>query len=327
MNLLFQIQQVITYQLIGVLSKVMQVKNNSQRKLLFDFFQAEEQRREKETEIQSLKANAEKAAEETLNQAKKSADSKRQKENEALNRAKAEISEALTVYQKLESTLSDFTRPKHQLNMDYDPLERLREIKAKLEEAQANFLLKTLEGNNSAYACASNAIQLGRKILQTIEYYHQAKFDASSSIQETRSEWQSLQNRESVRYVQSELSTVQNQVNLAEQHFQTDTLSDYHQALEISRQVSSRISELTRLADQRETEHQRKISKIEKGIGYGFLYGLLGSLAGWPGACVGGCVGCIAGNSDAGAIIGIIIGASLGFIIGFVSCLADYLKE
>jgi hypothetical protein len=80
MNVLFQAQQVITYQLIGVLSKVLQVKTNSQRKLFLDFFQAEEQRRQEETEIQSRRTNAEKATEEALNQAKESADSKRQGE-------------------------------------------------------------------------------------------------------------------------------------------------------------------------------------------------------------------------------------------------------
>ena len=65
-----------------------------QKKLLEVFFQAEEQRSQKEPEIQSRKAKAEKAAEDALNQARASADSRRQEEIEALNQAKAEIDEA-----------------------------------------------------------------------------------------------------------------------------------------------------------------------------------------------------------------------------------------
>jgi len=123
-NVLFQLEQVILYQLVSVLSKVKQIKTNSQRKLLLDFFQSEEKRKQKETEIKSSKANAERVSEETLNQAKKSAASNRQQGNSVLNQAKTEINKALNVYQKFESNLSDFNRPKHQLNMDYDPIER-----------------------------------------------------------------------------------------------------------------------------------------------------------------------------------------------------------
>jgi len=254
-------------------SKVMQVKNNSQRKLLLDFFQAEEQRRQKE---------------ETLNRAKT------QKE-EALNQAKTEINEALTVYQKLESNLLGFTRPKHQLDIYDDRIERVKKVKEKLLlDAQANFL-------ESADAYASNVTQLGREILQKIEDYRQAKSDASSSIQQMRSEWQNLNNRKSVKYIKSELSTLQNQLNSAEQHFEADTISDYRQFLEISRQVSSRISELTRLADQRGEEHQRKIPKLRKGIGYGVSIGILLAFAGAP----------------FGVVKGTIIGAIFGFILGF----------
>jgi hypothetical protein len=282
MNVLFQVKQVITYQLIGVLSKVMQVKNNSQRKLLYDFFQAEEQRRQKE---------------------------------EALNRAKTEINEALTVYYKLESDLSGYTRPKYQLNIDDDRIERLRKIKEKLlENAQANFI-------ESADAYASNVKQLGREILQKIEDYRQAKSDASSSIQETRSEWQSLQNRENVRYVQSELSTVQNQLNLAEQHFQADTISDYRQTLEISRQVSSEISELTRLLEQRKSERQKRISARNKGIGLGFVLAIPGFILGFIAGLFPGCIVWIATKSEEAGehVIGgvSIAGAIIGFFVGF----------
>lgn len=235
MNVILQVQQVITYQLIGVLSKVMQVKNNSQRKLLYDFFQAEEQRRQKE---------------------------------EAFNRAKAEMSEALGVYYKLESNLSGFTRPKHQLNINDNRIERLREMKKKLlENAQANFL-------ESADAYASNVKQLGRDILQKIEDYRQAKSDVSGFIQKVRSELHSLETLNTAKYIRLELETVQNQLNLAEQHFQADTLSDYRQALEISEQISSKISDLTRLSDLRKSEHDKEKSEREKGIGLGVAYGV-----------------------------------------------------
>ncbi len=262
-----------------------------QKKLLADFFQAEEQRSQKEAEIQSRKAKAEKAAEDALNQARASADSRRQRETEALNRAKAEIDEGLTVYQQLESDLSGFTHPKHQLNLDEDPIERLRGM---LEKAQATFLLKTVEGNNSAHACASEAVQSGRKILQKIEDYRQAKSEASTAIQEMRLGWQSLTNRKSAKYIRSELSTLQNQVTLAKQHFQADTISDYRRVLEISSQVSSEISELTELASQRELEHHRAM------VGYGLLGSFLGGLVfalaipSWAG--VGAIIGAIVGG-------------------------------
>ncbi len=265
-----------------------------QKKLLEDFFQAEEQRKQKESEIERRKAKAEKAAEDALNQARGSASSKRQRETEALNRAKAEIDEALTVYQQLESDLSGFTRPKHQLNLDDEPTQQLREMREKLEEAQANFLLKTLEGNNSASACASKVKQFRGEILQKIEDYRRAKSEASSAILKMRSECRQLQKHKDAKYIQSELSSLQNQVDLAEQHFQMDTLSDYHRTLDISKEVFSKISELTRLADQRSDDRRDSKNVIIVIISTGLLGGFVGSIVGVStslGTVTGGIVG------------------------------------
>ncbi|MBI1925752.1 hypothetical protein HYR99_16065 [Candidatus Poribacteria bacterium] len=240
-----------------------------QKKLLENFFQAEKQRKQKEAEIQSRKAKAEKTAEDALNQARASADSRRQREIEALNRAKAEIDEALTVYQQLESDLSGFTRPKHQLNLDDEPIKQLQEI---LEEAKANFLLQISEGNDRIHSCVLRVKQFRGEILQKIDDYRRTKSEASSAIQKMRSEWQSLQNYKNAKYIRSELATLQSQVNLGEQHFQADTISDYRRVFEISGQVSSKVIELTQLANQRVLEHRRAM------VGYGLLGSFLGGL-------------------------------------------------
>jgi len=205
----------------------------------------------------------------------------RQKE-EALNRAKAEISETLAVHQKLETNLQNFTRPKNQLNIEDNGIERSREAKEKLlGEAQDNFL--------KSADTASNAKRLGTEILQRIDDYRQAKSEASSSIHQMRDEWQTLKNHEGAKYIWSELQELRNQVNLAEQHFEADTASDYHKSLEISREISSRIGELTPLADKRKLEHKRKIKRAIIGGLIGSIPGdfwLLGMLAGdstmWP---------------------------------------------
>jgi len=324
MGVLFQVKQVILYLPVSVLSQVKKIKNfTSQQKLLTDFIAAEEQRRQKEAEIQERKANAEKTAEGTLNQDKEIADTHRQEENEALNQAKSEMGEAMTVYQKVEENLPDFTRPKHQLNMDYDPIEQLREIKEKLEEAKANFLLQTLKGNKDAYA--SNAKKLGGNILQRIEDYRQVQSDASSSIQKMSLGWQNLVRPTITQYIRSELPPLQNQLNLANQHFKADTISDYRQAHKISKQVYSRISELIDLVGQRESEQRRRASKrkenIPSGIASGIVCGIICVLPGW----IIGCIADIVSDKKVdevpfimgGAVIGLIIAFLVGFILAF----------
>jgi len=261
-----------------------------QKKLLEDFFQAEEQRKQKEPEIQSRKAKAEKAAEDALNQAKASADSRRQRETEVLNQAKAEIDEALTVYQQVESNWSAFAWPHHQLSTGKKP-ERSRAI---LEEALKNFQLRTLEGNNSASACASKAKQLGNEILQEIKHYYQVESEASSAIQKMRSEWESLQSHQNVKYIRSELSSLQDQVNLAKRHFEEYQLLDYYQALTISSQVSSKISELIALANQRKSKRQKRSVGAIVGLVIGSIVGILGLMSsGAGGAIIGALVGFI----------------------------------
>jgi len=183
----------------------------------------------------------------------------------------------------------------------------LREIKEKLDEAQAHFQLQTLKGNNSAYTCASNAKKLGDNILQKITDYRQAKSDASSLVQAMHSELQTLKNDRNVSYVRSELLTLQNQVNLADEHFQADTISDYRKAFEISKQVPQMVSELKRLADKRELDGR---AKTKKGIGRGIKIGIGGLIVGWV-------VGAGATGSPGGAIGGIIMGFLVGFMIGF----------
>ncbi len=159
-----------------------QMDLSKQRQLIRDFFQAEQGRKEMEEEIELRKMEEESSALQTLNQAKAQAASRKTSAIQALEKKTQLALDALKAYQELESSLSEFPRPKEQLNTEYDPIERLRAMEGKLEEAEANLRLKTSAGYEKAYACASDAKQLASEILRRIEEYYQAQSEASSAI-------------------------------------------------------------------------------------------------------------------------------------------------
>jgi len=158
---------------------------------------------------------------------KELADSNLQRENQTLNKAREEIVNALNVYQKAVSGVSEFTNPKNQLNMEIDQNRKLEEIRKELEKSKSVFLLNKLNGNESAYISASNARKSGEQILQKIQDYHQAKSEASELIKEMRSKLEYIKNLKTVKYIKYELLSLENEVNLAKKHFIADNISDY----------------------------------------------------------------------------------------------------